>query len=67
MKQAEKIHRLGVYPFLSPGAVFISDTIGISKPNPKLWQRACAADRGFSCVYLENVLDNYCEIGRAHV
>jgi putative hydrolase of the HAD superfamily len=42
VKQAEKIHRLGVYPFLDPRAVFISDTIGISKPNPKLLQRACA-------------------------
>lgn len=43
VKQAEKIQRLGVYPFLDRGAVFISDVIGISKPNPKLWQRACEA------------------------
>lgn len=42
VKQAEKILRLGVYRHLDPGAVFISDVIGISKPNPKLWQRACA-------------------------
>ncbi len=47
VKQAEKIHRLGVYPYLDPRAVFISDTIGISKPNPKLWQRACS-DAGVS-------------------
>jgi putative hydrolase of the HAD superfamily len=43
VKQAEKIHRLGVYPFLDRRAVLISDVIGISKPNPKLWLRACEA------------------------
>lgn len=43
VKQAEKIVRLGIYPFLDPRAVLISDSIGISKPNPKLWLRACAA------------------------
>ena len=42
VKQSEKILRLGVYPFLDRRAIFISDVIGISKPNPKLWQRACA-------------------------
>jgi putative hydrolase of the HAD superfamily len=41
VKQAEKIHRLGIYPFLDRRAIFISDVIGISKPNPKLWLRAC--------------------------
>jgi putative hydrolase of the HAD superfamily len=43
VKQAEKIVRLGIYPYLDPRAVVISDSIGISKPNPKLWLRACAA------------------------
>ena len=43
VKQSEKILRLGIYPYLERGAVFISDTIGISKPNPKLWLRACTA------------------------
>jgi putative hydrolase of the HAD superfamily len=43
VKQHEKLLRLGVYGFLDPGAVFVSDAIGISKPNPKLWLRACAA------------------------
>lgn len=42
IKQAEKLLRLGVYPYLTPTAIFISDQIGISKPNPKLFQRACA-------------------------
>ncbi len=41
IKQAEKLLRLGVYSLLTPSAVFISDQIGISKPNPKLYQRAC--------------------------
>jgi putative hydrolase of the HAD superfamily len=43
LKQAEKLLLLKVVPFLHPGAIFISDQVGISKPNPKLYQRACAA------------------------
>jgi putative hydrolase of the HAD superfamily len=43
VKQAEKLVRLGLVPLLEPGAVFISDQIGISKPNPKLWSAALAA------------------------
>ncbi len=42
IKQAEKLVRLGVVPYLTPKAIFISDQIGISKPNRKLYQRACA-------------------------
>jgi putative hydrolase of the HAD superfamily len=42
IKQAEKLIRLGIYPLLSPQAIFISDQIGISKPNPKIFARACA-------------------------
>ncbi len=42
-KQAEKLVRLGVVQWLSPSAIFISDQIGISKPNTKLYQRACDA------------------------
>jgi putative hydrolase of the HAD superfamily len=41
IKQAEKIVRLNIYEFLTPRAIFISDQIGISKPNVKLYQRAC--------------------------
>ena len=40
VKQAEKLVRLGLVPFLDPKAIFISDQIGISKPNPKLYQAA---------------------------
>lgn len=40
-KQAEKLIRLQLYPYLTPRAIFISDQIGISKPNVKLFQRAC--------------------------
>jgi putative hydrolase of the HAD superfamily len=43
VKQSEKLLRLGVYPYLDRAAVFISDPIGISKPNAKLWLRACTA------------------------
>jgi len=42
VKQAEKLVRLNLVPFLEPSAVFISDQIGISKPNPKLWTLALA-------------------------
>ncbi len=41
VKQAEKLVRLNVYPYLTPTAIFISDQIGIGKPNPKLYLRAC--------------------------
>lgn len=40
VKQAEKLLRLGLYSYVSPHAVFISDQIGISKPNAKLFKRA---------------------------
>jgi len=42
VKQAEKLVRLGLLAHLDPRAVFISDQIGISKPNPKLWAHALA-------------------------
>jgi putative hydrolase of the HAD superfamily len=42
VKQAEKLVRLGLVPYLDPRAVFISDQIGISKPNPKLYATALA-------------------------
>ncbi len=41
IKQAEKIVRLRIYRYLDPTAIFISDRIGISKPNIKFYQRAC--------------------------
>ena len=40
IKQAEKIVRLEIYPYLTPQALFISDQIGIAKPNIKIYQRA---------------------------
>jgi len=43
LKQAEKLVRLGVVNLFEPQGIFISDEIGISKPNPKLYLRACAA------------------------
>ncbi len=42
IKQSEKLVRLKVMPYLTPSAIFISDQIGISKPNVKLYQRACS-------------------------
>lgn len=43
VKQAEKIVRLKITEFLDPRAIFISDQIGIGKPNPKLYKKACDA------------------------
>jgi putative hydrolase of the HAD superfamily len=43
VKQAEKLIRLGVIPYLDPGAIFFSDQLGVSKPNPKIFAKACAA------------------------
>jgi putative hydrolase of the HAD superfamily len=40
VKQAEKLVRLGLVPYLDPRAIFISEQIGISKPNPKLYMTA---------------------------
>ena len=41
VKQAEKLVRLGLAPLMTPTAIFISDQIGISKPNVKLYRRVC--------------------------
>ncbi len=41
VKQASKIWRLGIWHYFNPKAIFISDNIGISKPNPKIYQKAC--------------------------
>lgn len=41
VKQSEKLIRLKLYRLFTPGAIFISDEIGINKPNIKLYQRAC--------------------------
>lgn len=40
IKQAEKIIRLKIYEFLSPHAIFITEQVGINKPNPKVYRRA---------------------------
>ncbi len=41
-KQAEKLVRMRLTPLFSAGAIFISDQLGVSKPNEKLYQRACS-------------------------
>jgi putative hydrolase of the HAD superfamily len=39
IKQAEKLVRLGVLDFLTRSAIFFTDQVGFSKPNPKLYRR----------------------------
>jgi len=43
IKQAEKVVRLGLNRFMDTQAIFITDSIGISKANPKIFLRACQA------------------------
>lgn len=43
VKQAEKLLRLRLLPLLTGEAIFISEQVGISKPNPKLYSTALAA------------------------
>jgi putative hydrolase of the HAD superfamily len=40
IKQLEKLIRLQVYHYIEASAIFISDQVGIGKPNPKLYLRA---------------------------
>jgi putative hydrolase of the HAD superfamily len=40
LKQMEKLIRLQVHQYVDPRAIFISDHVGIGKPNPKLYRRA---------------------------
>jgi putative hydrolase of the HAD superfamily len=42
VKQAEKLIRMRVVPYLTPNAIFISNQLGMSKPNPKLYRRVCS-------------------------
>jgi putative hydrolase of the HAD superfamily len=39
IKQAEKLVRLEILEFLTPSAIFFTDQVGFSKPNPKLYRR----------------------------
>ncbi|MBN2712537.1 MAG: TIGR02253 family HAD-type hydrolase [Planctomycetes bacterium] len=41
VKQAEKIVRLGLHHIVDGKYIYITDTIGISKHNPKIYVRAC--------------------------
>lgn len=43
VKQAEKLVRLGLLPWIDPRAVFFSDQMGVGKPNPKIYLKACEA------------------------
>ena len=43
LKQAEKLVRLKLRQLVDADAIFISDQVGIAKPNPKLWSQALRA------------------------
>ena len=40
VKQAEKLVRLDVLDYFDPTAIFFTDQMGVSKPNPKLFTKA---------------------------
>jgi putative hydrolase of the HAD superfamily len=37
LKQAEKLVRLGILPYINPQAIFISEQTGIAKPSPRIF------------------------------
>ena len=41
VKQSEKLVRLGLENAFSPGAIFISEEIGVAKPHPRIFHTAC--------------------------
>lgn len=41
VKQAEKLLRLNALSFFDPKAIFFSDQLGVGKPNPKIYLKAC--------------------------
>lgn len=41
VKQAEKLIRLDALQYFDPRAIFFSDQLGVSKPNPKIYRLAC--------------------------
>jgi putative hydrolase of the HAD superfamily len=43
VKQAEKLIRTGLLAYMDPAAIFFSDQMGVSKPNPKIYAKACRA------------------------
>lgn len=45
VKQAEKLLRLGLLAHLDKDAIYISEQVGISKPNPKLYTHALEAHK----------------------
>ena len=54
IKQAEKIYRLGLHELVDPRFIYITDSVGIAKQNPKLYLRACReiGARPEECIYI---------------
>ncbi|MBI4243459.1 MAG: TIGR02253 family HAD-type hydrolase [Planctomycetes bacterium] len=60
IKQAEKLLRLDLYNYFDKHAIFITDQIGISKPNPKLFTHVCSSLKlkPHECMYIGNSVKN---------
>ncbi len=57
--QEEKLEIIGASRWVSPGAVFISQAVGLAKPDPALFRYACrqlGTDPG-SCIYVGDAWD----------
>jgi putative hydrolase of the HAD superfamily len=67
VKQAEKLVRLGVLPYLDSRAVFITEQVGIDKVNPKLYRTACLTLRldPARCLYVGDHPARDCDSARA--
>lgn len=60
IKQCEKLVRLSLYKYFNHNAIFITEEVGISKPNPKLFTHVCAKLRlkPSECMYVGNSEQN---------
>ncbi|SES61560.1 putative hydrolase of the HAD superfamily [Olsenella sp. KH3B4] len=57
--QAEKLSILGIQHWVDPGAVFVSQAIGLAKPDPALFRYACShlGTEPARCVYVGDAWD----------
>lgn len=57
--QAEKLGILGIARWVSPGAVFVSQAVGLAKPDPALFDYACdhLGTTPGRCIYVGDAWD----------
>lgn len=57
--QAEKLSILGIQHWVDPGAVFVSQAVGLAKPDPTIFRYACShlGTEPARCVYVGDAWD----------